>query len=74
MEENIIYILDQIRPYLNSDGGDVEFIKYEDGIVFIKLTGACSYCDHRNDTIKISIFQTLQSEIPEIKDVINVEL
>ena len=38
MEEKINYVLDNLRPYLNSDGGDVEFIKYEDGIVFVKLT------------------------------------
>lgn len=74
MEEKINYVLDNLRPYLNSDGGDVEFIKYEDGIVFVKLTGACGSCPHRNETIKGGILQSLQSEIPEIKDVINVEL
>ncbi len=74
MEDKIKYVLNQLRPYLNSDGGDVEYIKYENGIVYIKLTGACETCMHRNETIKNGILQSLQSEIPEIKDVINVEL
>ena len=74
MEEKIKDVLNQLRPYLNSDGGDLEFIRYEEGTVFIKLIGACGSCPHRNETIKNGILQSLQSEIPEIKDVINVEL
>lgn len=72
--ERIKSVLSQIRPYLNSDGGDLEFIKYEDGLVYIKLIGACGSCPYKNETIKNGILQSLQSEIEEIKDVINVEL
>ncbi len=74
MEDKIKKVLDQIRPYLNSDGGDLEFIKYDSGIVYIKLIGACESCPHRNETIKYGLLKSLQSEIPEIKDLINVEL
>ncbi len=69
MEEKIIEVIEEMRPYLNSDGGDIEFIKYEDGIVYVKLTGACSGCVHRNETITNVILNLLQEEIPEIKEV-----
>lgn len=72
--ENIKNIIERIRPYLNSDGGDINFINYEDGIVFVKLTGACGGCAYRNETIKNGVLKTLQEEILEIKDVINVEI
>ena len=69
MEEKIIAIINELKPYLNSDGGDVEFVKYEDNIVYINLKGACSGCMHRNMTINNLILNMLQEEIPEIKDV-----
>lgn len=67
-------IIDSIRPYINMDGGDLEFIKYEDGYVFVKLSGACEACGLIDDTINNGLTATLQSEIPEIKGVINVEI
>lgn len=67
-------ILDSLRPYLNMDGGDVEFIKYEEKIVYVKLTGACAACMFSDETIKNGLFEALKSEIPEIEDVINVEI
>lgn len=74
MEEKIKNIIEEIKPYLNSEGGNIDFIKYEDGIVFVKLTGACGCCPHQNETLKNGVLRTLQEEIPEIKDVINVEI
>ena len=74
MEEKILEVLDTIRPYINSDGGDLEFIKYEDGYVYIKLHGACSGCAYANQTIQNGIYDSLVNEIPEIKGVIKVEL
>ena len=67
-------ILESLRPYLNMDGGDVEFIKYEVKIVYVKLTGACAACMFSDETIKNGLFEALKSEIPEIEDVINVEI
>jgi len=55
------------------DGGDIEFIKYEDGIVYIKLLGACSGCIYADSTIHDYIEEALKQEIPEVKGVINVE-
>jgi Fe-S cluster biogenesis protein NfuA len=70
--ERIKEILNTLRPYLNMDGGDVEFIKYEENIVYVKLTGACAACMFSDETIKNGLFETLRADIPEIKDVINV--
>lgn len=70
--ERIKEILNTLRPYLNMDGGDVEFIKYEKNIVYVKLTGACAACMFSDETIKNGLFETLRADIPEIKDVINV--
>ena len=64
-------VLDTIKPYLNADGGDLEFLKYEDGYVYIKLLGACQGCSMADVTIENGIFETLKQEIPEIKGVIN---
>lgn len=74
MEEKILEVINQINPYLNSDGGNIEFIKYEDGTVYVKLTGACSYCMYKNDTIDDFVLRSIQEEVPEVKEVINVEL
>ena len=67
-------ILESLRPYLNMDGGDVEFIKYEEKIVYVKLTGACAACMFSDETIKNGLFEAIRTEIPEVKDVINVEI
>lgn len=67
-------ILNTLRPYLNMDGGDVEFIKYQDKIVYIKLTGACAACMFSDETIKNGIFETIKTDIPEVEGVINIEV
>lgn len=67
-------ILETLRPYLNMDGGDVEYIKYENKIVYVKLTGACAACLFSDETIKNGLFESLKSEIPEIEGVINISL
>lgn len=67
-------ILNSLRPYLNMDGGDVEFIEYKDKIVYVKLTGACQACLFSDDTIKNGLYETLKNEIDEIEGVINVDL
>lgn len=74
MEEKIISLINDLRPYLNSDGGDIEFIKYEDKYVYIKLLGACGECAFQDDTIQSGILEYIKNEIPEIEGVINVSL
>lgn len=65
-------ILEKIKPFLNNDGGDVEFVKYENGIVYVKLLGTCADCEMADTTIKDMVEYTITFEIPEVKEVKNV--
>ena len=65
----IIGLIDKMRPYLVSDGGNIEFVKYEDNIVYIKLLGACQNCSMIDVTLKDGIEEIVTSEIPEVKEV-----
>ncbi len=67
-------LLDDIRPFLNMDGGDIEFIKYEDDYLYVRLTGACAMCGYQDFTLKDNIEEYLKEEIPELQGVINVDL
>lgn len=72
-KEDVIKALDEIRPQLNADGGDVKLIETtEDGIVKVKLTGACGGCPMAQLTLKQGIERVLKEAIPEIKEVISV--
>ena len=69
IEEQIIDILEVIRPYINGDGGDVEFVKFEDGIAYVRLTGACQGCMAADITLNEGIKDLLVENIPEVVDV-----
>ena len=71
-EEKIIDIIDKLKPYLISEGGNIEFVKYEDNIVYIKMMGACANCEMLDLTLKEGIETSIISEIPEVKEVVNV--
>ena len=71
-KEIIIDIIEHLRPFLMNDGGDIEFIKYEDNIVYIKMTGACANCHMLDLTLKEGIEASIKSEVPNVKEVINV--
>lgn len=68
----IISLIDKIRPFLISDGGNLEFIKFEDGIVYVSLTGACAECLMIDVTLKDGIEEMIINEIPEVKEVRNI--
>ena len=74
MEEKILKAIENIRPYLNMDGGDVEFIKYEDDYVFVKLTGRCAGCPMQDVTPNNMLYEFIKNEIPNLKGVINVTI
>lgn len=74
IEQKIQEKIDDIRVFLNIEGGDIEYIKYEDGYVYVKLLGHCANCEFLDVTLKETIEFYLQEEIPEIKGVINVGL
>lgn len=73
VELKIIALIDKIRPYLINDGGNLEFVKYEDNIVYVRLYGACKDCAMIDMTLKDGIEEMITSEIPEVKEVQNVD-
>lgn len=73
IEKKIIEVIDKLRPFLLNDGGNLEFVKYENNIVYVKLLGACAECNMMDITLKDGIEQLIINEIPEVKEVINVK-
>ena len=70
MEQDIIKALDEIRPFLQRDGGDIEFVELtEDNVVKVRLQGHCAGCPASTMTIKGVVEQLLQQNFPEIKAV-----
>lgn len=72
MRDKVAEILGHIRPHLQADGGDVELIEVNEGIVKLKLTGACGSCPMAILTLKNGIERILKAELPEVKEVISV--
>lgn len=64
--------LDSIRPFLKADGGDVELVDVQEGVVKIKLLGACKTCDISHITMKAGVEESIKRVLPEIKEVIAV--
>jgi Fe-S cluster biogenesis protein NfuA len=70
LKERVETVLDKVRPMLQRDGGDVELVDVQDdGVVKVRLTGACSGCPMSTMTLKNAIEETIKKEIPEIKSV-----
>lgn len=73
MIEEVRAILENIRPALQADGGDVELVEVtEDGIVKVRLVGACGHCPMSTMTLKMGIERTIKDKLPGIKEVISV--
>jgi Thioredoxin-like proteins and domains len=72
-EKKIKKIIETLRPFLVNDGGDVEFIKYEDNIVYIKMMGACANCHMLDLTLKEGIEAAIKEEVPSVIEVINMK-
>jgi len=72
MYDQVLEVLDKLRPFLQRDGGDVELVDVEDGIVKLKLMGACGSCPSSTITLKAGIERALMEEIEEVKEVIQV--
>lgn len=74
IKERILKVLNEIRPYLQSDGGDIDLIDISDDLtVKVKLQGACHGCPYSKQTLKAGVEQALLKEVPEIKSVISVD-
>ena len=72
MRDKVEAVLAQIRPALQADGGDVELVAVNEGMVKLKLKGACAGCPMSTMTLKNGIERVLKQQIPEIKEVIAV--
>lgn len=70
--QQILTVLEQVRPYLNQDGGDVEFVSFEDGIVAVRLHGACGTCPSSLMTLRMGIENALREVVPGVQEVRNV--
>ena len=72
MNEQVEAILNEIRPALQADGGDVELVGVNDGMVSLRLTGACAGCPMSTITLKMGIERILKEKLPEVKEVVAV--
>lgn len=72
IEKQIITVLEKIRPFLNRDGGDIEFVKYDNGEVFVKMIGACAGCDLIDSTLQDGVATLLKEEVPGVVKVTNI--
>jgi Fe-S cluster biogenesis protein NfuA len=73
MKEQVQEVLDMVRPALQADGGDVELVDVtDDGVVSVRLTGACGSCPMSTMTLKMGIERTLKQKIPAVTEVVQV--
>ncbi len=70
MREQVEAALEKIRPALRRDGGDVELVDVEEGVVKVKLTGACGGCPMSGMTLRMGVERAIKQEVPEIKKVV----
>jgi Fe-S cluster biogenesis protein NfuA len=75
LKEKVEVVLNKIRPSLQADGGDVELVDVDEsnGIVKVRLTGACAGCPFSTMTLKNGIEQVLKEEVPEVQEVQQVQ-
>lgn len=72
-KQKIKKIIEEIRPYLQNDGGDIELVEITDDLVVkVKLIGACGGCPYRLMTLKDGIETAIKNQVPEVKEVVNV--
>jgi Fe-S cluster biogenesis protein NfuA len=72
MKERVEKALEKIRPALQADGGNIELVDVVDGVVKVRLTGACGSCPMSQMTLKMGVERALKQQVPEVKSVENV--
>lgn len=74
IKERVLRALERVRPYLQSDGGDIQLVEVtDDNTVKVRLQGACHGCPYSMQTLKAGVEQALMKEVPEIKSVVSVD-
>ena len=69
LAQRVTEVIDSIRPYIQGDGGDIELVSIDDGVVRVRLRGACSSCPHALMTLKMGVERHMRERVPEIKAV-----
>lgn len=69
MKEKVLEVIDEMRPFLMNDGGNIEFVKIEDDIVYVKLQGACAGCPMREMTLRDGVEAMIMENVPQVKAV-----
>ena len=72
IEEQIKNVIHKLRPYLQRDGGDIEYVDFKDGIVYVRMLGVCAGCTMIDDTLKDGVEQILMEEVPGVLEVQNI--
>lgn len=72
MKEKVAAALEKIRPSLQADGGDVELVDVKDGVVTVRLTGACGSCPMSTMTLRMGVERVIREDVPEIKELVAV--
>jgi len=72
MREAVQKVIDEIRPLLQSEGGDIELVGVEDGVVSVRLKGACAGCPGAQMTLKMGVERRLKAAVPEVKEVVAI--
>lgn len=72
LETKVQEALDSIRPFLKSDGGDIDLVEIKDNVVYVKLLGNCSGCHISASTMKLGVENTIKQYAPSIEKVINI--
>lgn len=65
-------VLDELRPALQADGGDVQLVKIESGVVYVRLVGACAGCEFASATLKNLVEKAIKEKVPKIKSIVAV--
>lgn len=72
MKEKVEAALEKVRPSLQADGGDVELVDVKDGVVTVRLTGACGSCPMSTMTLQMGVERVVREDVPEIKELVAV--
>jgi Fe-S cluster biogenesis protein NfuA len=73
MVEQIAQFIEELRPAIKMDGGDIEFVRYQDGIVYVRLKGACVTCPASTYTLKLGVEERLKELLPEVTEVVAID-
>ena len=70
--EKIKEVIDYLRPFIMNEGGNIEFAKYENNIVYVKMQGACAECEMQDLTLKDGLLMAIKEDVPEVKDIVSI--